>query len=181
MTVKKLIIFLSLTFIISCSSSVSHQYFSEVGYLKTVIANTNDRIISLANGMNLKTDRIIIAVNSTPVLLIIENYTGSGYFYLRNNRVNFTIDPSNADLDMLGINRGRLHFLQDIDKENRTITLVDSTRWFVPIDEHWQQVQKWTTIPELLIPYNQPEKGEYLIHVPTAQSILAIPIDETKS
>ncbi len=180
MKTHKIFFLISLTFILSsCSSDISHQYFSEVGYIQTVITNVNDRTISLSNGMNLKTDRIIIAVNSTPVLLVIENYSGSGYFYLRNNRVNFSVASAGAfDIDMMGLNRGRLHYLDDFNQENQTITLVDSTQWFVPLEEQFQQVKNWKTTPELIIPYNKPKQGEYFIHAPSSQSVLAIPVDE---
>lgn len=172
-----LLFVLSLLLLLSCSSSVTHEYFREVGYIQTTIANVNDRYISLSNGMGIKTDRIIIAVNSTPVLLVIENYTGSGYFYLRNNKVNFSINPESADIEMLGGQRGRLHYLKDINEENRTVTLVDSTQWFIPIEEQWEQVKKWNNNPELLIPDNKPANGEFFIHTPTSQSALAVRTD----
>lgn len=180
MKIKTVILLISLTILLSCSSSITNQYFSEVGYVQTVITNVNDRTVSLANGMNLKTDRIIIAVNTTPVLLVIENLTGSGYFYLRNSRVNFSVSNSgNFDLEMM-TNRGRLHFMDDFDEENQTITLVDSTVWLIPLDEHFEMIKSWKSNPELVIPYNRPKEGEYFIHTPTTQAVLAIPVDATK-
>lgn len=74
----------------SCSGIDSRNYFQEVGYIYTTIANVNDISVSFANGMAIKTNRIIIAVSSTPVLLVIENYKGAGYFYLRNSKISFS-------------------------------------------------------------------------------------------
>lgn len=173
-----ILLVISLLFILSCSSSITHEYYQEVGYIQTHITNVNDQYVSFANGMGVKTNRIIIAVNSTPVLLVIENYTGSGYFYLRNNKVNFSINQSAADLDLLGVQRGRLHYLHDFNEDNRTITLVDSTQWFIPVEEQWKQVKNWKSNPELLIPDNKPPKGEFFIHTPTSQSVLGINVED---
>lgn len=171
-----LISLLGIILLSSCSSFDSRDYFQEVAYASTTIASVDDRTINFTNGMVVKSNRLIIAVNSTPVLLVIENYTGSGYFYLRNSKINFS--SGNTDIESMGVQRGRIQYLQSIDKENRTIKLADDSEWYIPMDEHWASVDDWLTRPELIIPYNKPPKGEFFINTATSESVLGIRTDE---
>lgn len=164
--------------LISCSGLDSRTYFQEVGYIYTTISNVNDRSVSFANGMTIRTNRIIIAVNSTPVLLVIENYPGAGYFYLRNSKVNFS---GSGDIEILGMMKGKIQYVQSIDQENRIIKLVDDSQWFVPNDYDWNAAKEWLTKPNLIIPDNKPQHGEFFINIVTAESVLAINVDNTKA
>ena len=176
---KKNLYFLTIVLFVltACSSFDSRSYFHEVGFVQATIANVNDRTISLSNGMTVKTDRIVIAVNSTPVLLIIENYTGSGYFYLRKSKISF---GSSGDIEIMGLQRGRTQYIQSIDKEKRTIKLADDSEWFIPLDGHWDSIDGWLTSPEIIIPYNKPPQGEFFINTESAKSIVGININEIK-
>lgn len=149
-----------------------------MGYIYTTISNVNDRSVSFANGMTIRTNRIIIAVNSTPVLLVIENYTGAGYFYLRNSKVNFS---GSGDIEILGMMKGKIQYVQSIDQENRIIKLVDDSQWFIPNDNDWNAAKEWLTKPDLIIPDNKPQHGEFFINIVTAESVLAINVDKTKA
>lgn len=149
-----------------------------MGYIYTTISNVNDRSVSFANGMTIRTNRIIIAVNSTPVLLVIENYTGAGYFYLRNSKVNFS---GSGDIEILGMMKGKIQYVQSIDQENRIIKLVDDSQWFIPNDNDWNAAKEWLTKPDLIIPDNKPQHGEFFINIVTAESVLAINVDNTKA
>ena len=169
-----------LLFAISCSSFDQLESFREVGYVKTTIANVNDRTIDFSNGMSARADRIIIAVNSTPVLLIVENYTGSGYFYLRQKKVGFTINQSEQDIDLLGLKRGNINYVQQIDSVNHVVQLADNSAWFVPNIDQWKQVRYWLTDPEIIVPENKPTDGEYFINTATAEGVLVFRVDETK-
>ncbi|WKZ69503.1 MAG: hypothetical protein QY331_16190 [Melioribacteraceae bacterium] len=160
----------------SCSGIDSRNYFQEVGYIYTTIANVNDRSISFSNGMTIRTNRIIIAVNSTPVLLIIENYTGAGYFYLRNSKINFS---GSGDIEMMGMMKGRIQYVQSIDQENRIIRLADDSDWFIPRDEDWNAAKDWLTTPEIILPDNKPQQGEFFIHTVSAKSVLAVNVDRS--
>ena len=131
--------------------------------------------------MLVTTSRIIIAINSTPVLLIIENYSGSGYFFLNNTKVRFSIgkleSQEDTDIDLLGLKRGEINYVQELNNEDKIITLADNTKWFVPNPEQWERARGWLTSPEIIIPYNKPPKGEFFINTSTAESILAVKVD----
>lgn len=180
---RLLLIALLLLFAISCSSFDQLESFREVGYVQTTIANVNDRTIDFSNGMSARADRIIIAVNSTPVLLILENYTGSGYFYLRQKKVGFTISQSqqDTDIDMLGLRRGSINYVQQIDSVNHIVQLADNSAWFVPNIDQWKHVRYWLTDPEIIVPENKPPSGEHFINTATAEGALVFKVDEPKT
>jgi len=177
MKIKLLVSSLLLCLLLSCSSFDSDKlnYYKEVGYVYTTITNVNDRSISFANGLSARTNRIIIAVNSTPVLLVIENYTGSGYFYLRKHRVNFA---GGGDIEMMGLNRGVVQYVFDLNKEKYTITLADGSKWQLPRKDDWDKVGGWLTDSEIIIPENRPPKGVFFINPATMQSVLALKLDK---
>lgn len=168
----------SLSLILSCSTSGigGDNYYREVGYVHTTIANVNNQSVSFSNGLSVRTNRIIIAVNSTPVLLVIENYLGSGYFYLKKSKINFS---SESDIEMLGLNRGIIQYVHDINDKNKTIILSDSTKWYVPNKEDWEKVDNWITDSEIIIPDNRPPQGRFFINTASAESILALQVDNT--
>jgi len=185
MRTKIVIVILSLALLISCSSWDNLESYREVGFASTTIANVNDRNVTFANGLSVTTNRIIIAVNSTPVLLVLENYSGSGYFYLRNSKVGFTVakstDQGEADIDLLGFRRGEINYIHEIDETNKIITLADNSKWMVPNKEQWEKASKWLTSPEIIIPENRPPKGLFFINTATSESVLAIRVNNIKS
>ena len=162
----------------SCSSfdSGKTNYYREVGYIYTTITGVNDRSVSFANGMTVRTNRIIIAVNSTPVLIVVENYMGSGYFYLRKSKINFS---SGSDIEMMGLNRGVIQYVYDINKENKILILTDGSEWYIPRNEDWEKVVNWITDPEIIIPDNRPPQGEFFINTATTESVLAFKVENT--
>lgn len=166
--------------LISCSGLDSRTYFQEVGYIYTKIANVNDQYVSFSNGTTVKTNRIIIAVNSTPVLLVVENYAGAGYFYLRNSKINFSGSGDFDDVEMRGLMKGKIQYVQSIDQEKRIIKLADNSEWFIPKDDDWNSAKEWLTKPDLIIPDNKPLQGEFFINIITAESVLAVNVDNTK-
>lgn len=167
---------LLLILLASCSSlSDAVNYFREVGYTYTSIQNVNERSISFSNGMGVRTNRMIIAVNQTPVFLVIENYTGSGYFYLKKQKVRFS---GNGDIEMMGLSRGVIQYVFDLVENKRTIILADGSEWLVPRDEDWKKVGKWITDSEIIIPDNRPPEGDFFINPATLESILAFKLDK---
>lgn len=181
MKIKLVLIILSFSFLFSCSSWDNLESYREVGFTSTTITNVNDRNVTFANGLQVETNRIIIAVNSTPVLLVVENYTGSGYFFLRNSKVRFSIAKSESqqdvDIDLLGLRRGEVNYIQELDNTNKTITLADNSKWTLPNPQQWEQASKWLTTPEIIIPYNKPPKGVFFINTTTSESVLAVRVE----
>ena len=177
-TIVSVVVF---AFLISCSSWDNLESYREVGFTSTTIANVNDRNVTFANGLQVETNRIIIAVNSTPVLLVVENYTGSGYFFLRNSKVRFSVPKSESqqdvDIDLLGLRRGEINYIHSINDTNKTITLADNTKWTLPNPKQWEQTSKWLTTPEIIIPHNRPPKGVFFINTTTSESVLAMRVE----
>lgn len=176
----KKILFTVLSFFVfaigACSSSQYDYVHKEIQYLQTTIANVNDYDIYLSNGLTLRSNRLIIAVNSSPILLVIDNNLRSGYFYNRNSKVNVTF--SNLfDIDLLMSNEGYLHFVQSVDIQNKIVTLVDGSNWYIPNEIDISKVNAWQTNPEIIIPINKSEQGNVFIHPVSSESIFAVRVE----
>lgn len=179
MKITTTVLILAALFLSSCSSFDSDKtnYYKEVGYIYTTITNVNDRSVSFANGMSVQTNRIIIAVNSTPVLLVIENYRGSGYFYLRKSKVLFSVGGEMDDVEMMGLNRGVIQYVYNLNTENKILILSDGSQWYIPQNEDWEKVVNWITDSEIIIPENKPPKGNFFINTATTETVLAFKVE----
>ncbi|MBZ0179041.1 MAG: hypothetical protein K8F36_07105 [Melioribacteraceae bacterium] len=176
---KTCVILILLMYIASgCSSSQYDYIYKEIQYVQTTIANVNDYTITLSNGLVLRSRQLTIAVNSTPILLVIDNNLRSGYFYNRNSKVNVTFGNL-FEPDLMVFNEGYLHFVHDIDPQNKIITLIDGSTWFVPRDEDISKAKKLLTNPEIIIPINKSMQGTYFINTVSSESILVLRVDST--
>lgn len=177
---KNRVIFIFLLFIASgCSSSQYDYVYKEIQYVQTTIANVNDYTITLSNGLVLRTKQLTIAVNSSPILLVIDNNLRSGYFYNRNSKVYVTFGNM-FEPDLFMFNEGYLHFVRDIDPQRKIITLVDGSTWFVPSDEDVSKTKVLLTNPEIIISVNKSSQGTYFLSTVNSESILVFRVDSSQ-
>ncbi len=177
---KTCVILILLMYIVSgCSSSQYDYVYKEIQYVQTTISNVNDYTITLSNGLVLRSKQLTIAVNSSPILLVIDNNLRSGYFYNRNSKVNVTFGNL-FEPDLMMFNEGYLHFVRDIDRQNKTITLIDGSIWFIPKDDDVYKTEALLTNPEIIIPVNKSTQGKYFISTVSSESILVFSVDDPK-
>ncbi len=146
--IKLLLIQLALLFVFGCGTGSNfNNYLEEVRYSFGTIHNINKNIVTLTDGSTFKLNRFLIAVNMSPVVIILPSYTDEtfasydyGYMFVDGTRYQIT---NYASMQVNFFRYGYYEYAENIAPQKGIIKLTDGSKWLVKKD-FLPELNRWT-------------------------------------
>lgn len=144
--VKGFLFLLIALFLFSCAGSGEiNRYNRNVRYFFSSIRNIDKKIVTLSDGTMWKTNRFLIAVNLSDVMVVLEESVPAGYLYINNSKYNVSLLEGSFK-----INYGYLDQLTRVDTSENTFSLSNGTGWLTTA-ENIRMINEWQSIPEVVV------------------------------
>ncbi len=157
-SLRAIIILFVLILGVGCSSSTGfNNYLEEVRYSTGTIHNIDRNYVTLADGSVFKLRRFLIAVNMSPVIIVLPSYSDEsfssydfGYMFVDGSRYEIT---NYSSIQANFFRYGFYEYAEDIDYKTGIISVTDGTKWKVE-PEYLAQLKEWTKGTDILVDGN---------------------------
>ncbi len=165
------ILFITLLILYGCANLYQTSgYYNEVRFTRGIIHSVDRNIVSLSDGSVWKVDRIITAVNMSPVMLVVRETLDEGFLYV--DGIKYRLILSIPDIERISFySLGYLDLIQKLEKKKSAITLFQGSKFYVR-PQDIPVIESWGAGPEVIINADR----NYLINPRTMRGIPIIEI-----
>lgn len=165
------VLLLGLISLAGCAGSMATgETYNQVRYTKGIIHSVDRDIVTLSDGSVWKTNRILTAVNMSPVMLVIRETLDEGFLYVDGFK--YRLFMQMPDVERISFyNIGFLDLVQNLDKKKAVITLFSNSKFYVR-PEDIPKIEEWGAGPEVIIS----SERTFLINPRTLESVPVIEI-----
>jgi len=136
------------------TASNFNNYLQEVRYSLGTIHNIDRNIVTLTDGSQFKLRRFLIAVNMSPVILILPSYSDEsfssydyGYMFIDGTRYEI-VDFSSVQFNFFRY--GFYEYAEDINYKKGIISVTDGSKWQV-LKKYFSELKLWVKGVDILL------------------------------